>query len=170
MQNCSGRPTSRVDYAFSEALRQALEDSIEYGECLDEMWFTFMNATRKYQQQLFMESLVAEIKDELREAISAECSAEIREMAHKQLRDELRLELGASIRAEISEQELESIKKDVREKLKLELGPHIRDRYVIELKQELRSEVAHQLKAELLQDAEFVAQAKLELQRKIAGF
>lgn len=159
----------KVAEAASKLLRSALAQAEPDAVSIADFWDVFSAFTQKYQYGQFLDSLVHDMKFELRAAIQRECNAELRLEARDALKMEIRKVEGDAIFSEVYDELAAKIEAEISEKLSLEVEQELRQALTDRLKTELKPAVEAALKVELMGNPAFVDEARKEIQRKLLG-
>ena len=146
-------------------LRDALTEATEDFTNINSLWETFQSFILRYQYGEFMDKFVLDTRNRIELSIRETDYESVRDDAVSTLREEIREDMTASIRKEMQP----SIEKEIREELQQTLIEIVRGELTEELLRVLKPAVEKQIRNDLLADAEFMAQVKSDLQRKILG-
>lgn len=155
--------------AATRALRVALERSRESGCQVQDFWDVFQNFVRRHECGTFVDSMVRDLENEVREAIVLERTDELRDEIRAELHDEIRKECKDSIWEKVSNELREEIEEEVRITLIREVEPELRKELRAAITEEIRPEIEVKLRGELMVSADFIASVKADLQRKMLG-
>lgn len=159
----------KVAEVATRLLRTALAQAEQDAVSISDFWDVFSAYTQKYQYGQFLDSLVQEMKSELRAAIQREYHAELRLEAREELKREIRKQEEDAIFSEVYDELKARIESEIAEKLTLEVERDLRHALTARLTSELKPQVEAALKVELMGNPAFVEEARKEIQRKILG-
>lgn len=159
----------KLGVAATRALRIALERSAENACQVQDFWDVFQNFIRRHEHGTFVDALVRDLENEVREAIVLERTGELRAEIRAELRGEIREECQGSIWEDVSNELREEIEEEVRISLIREVEPELRRTLRAAIIDEIRPEVEVKLRGELMVSADFIASVKADLQRKMLG-
>lgn len=139
----------RLAAAATSALRAALERSAENACEVQELWDVFQNFVRRHEHGAFVDALVGELHEAVRDAIATEKMGELREDARSKVYLMVQADHGDAIRRQVADE------------LRVEVRQQIVD--------EIRPGVEAKLREEMMINPDFIASVKADLQRKMLG-
>ena len=150
--------------ALRSALAETEEDEEELGTTAA-LWNTFQRFIIRYQYGNFMDKTIGLARSRI--------EAAIRESEYESLRSDAVTSLREEIREKLTEQIRTELRPAIETKLRVEMRSSVRALVVEQLNGELielmKPAIENQLKRDLMQDQEFIAEVKAEMQRKILG-